>query len=154
MKKLFFILAAIVLINNACSPRVIYVKGDTTVEYRDSIITKIDSIEVPLPVEVIQTIVPAVEVWEAETSLAEARCELDTNLMVLRGHLKNKQKSLPVEIEHKEEFHQRDSIVREPYPVEVEKIVKVTPKWALWSVAFNLFLLILLGTGIYVVLRK
>lgn len=113
----------------SCSPKIIYLPGETTVEYRDSIITKIDTIPVPLPVEVIQTIVPAVEVWEAETSLAEARCELDTNLMVLRGEIKNKQKTIPAAVPSTSEYHSRDSIKTEYVPYEVKVPEKYIPWW-------------------------
>lgn len=125
----------------ACSPKIVYVKGDTEVVYKDSIITKIDSVEVPLPVEVIQTIVPAVEVWEAETSLAEARCELDTNLMVLRGELKNKQKSMPIGVPTTEQYHSRDSIQIKEIPVPVETIKYKTPKWCWWVLVIAAILL-------------
>ena len=119
----------VLFILSGCSPKIIYLPSETTVEYRDSIITKIDTIPVPLPVEVIQTIVPAVEVWEAETSLAEARCELDTNLMVLRGELKNKQKNLPVVVPSTEQYHSRDSVRIEYYPQEVPVPQKYIPWW-------------------------
>ncbi len=120
----------LLIIVSSCSPKIVPGPStDTNVVVRDSIVYVKDTVQVPLPVEIIQTIVPAVEVWEAETSLAEARCELDTNLMVLRGEIKNKKTTLPAEIEHQEQYHQRDSIqiIKEPYPVEVEK--KVYPKW-------------------------
>ena len=138
MGKISFLIHRIVMILStmvpcillfSCSPKVIYVKGDTEVVYRDSIITKIDSVEVPLPYEVVKEVVPFMDTLFMETSLAVSKSYVDTTTKTLQGEIKNKQKSLSVEIEHKEQFHSRDSIVREPYPVEVEKIVKVYPKW-------------------------
>lgn len=156
MKKFLIVIIlylAFASINSSCSPKVIYVKGNTEVQYRDSIIHQIDSVEVPVPVEVIKEISPIYEPLHMEITNAVADCWADTTTNTLQGTLKSRG-NVTVPVDNKQEFHYRDSIQIKEIPVPVETIKKVTPKWALWSVAVNLFLLILLGTGIYVVLRR
>lgn len=147
------IIISAALIFPACSPKVIYVKGNTEVQYRDSIIHQIDSVEVPLPVEVIKEVTPLLDPLHMEITNAVADAWVDTNTNTLQGTLKSRG-NVTVPVDNKQEFHYRDSVQITEIPVPVETIKKVTPKWALWSVAVNLFLLILLGTGIYVVLRR
>lgn len=120
----------VLILVSACSPKIVPVPStDTNVVVRDSIVYVKDTVQVPLPVEVVKEVVPFMDTLFMETSLAVSKSYVDTTTKTLKGEIKNKQKTLPVEIEHQEQYHQRDSIqiIKEPYPVEVEK--KVYPKW-------------------------
>lgn len=144
MSRIFLILAvliAAIFAASGCSPKVIYVKGETEVVYRDSIVTKIDSVEVPLPVEVVREVAAPTDTLEMETSLAKAKAWVDTASNTLRGEIKNKPKSLPVPVEHKEEFHRRDSIQKVEVPVPYEVIKYKVPKWCWWILGIAALLL-------------
>jgi len=144
MSRIFLILSVLIALMFAasgCSPKVIYVKGETEVVYRDSIVTKIDSVEVPLPVEVIKEVAAPTDTLEMETSLAKAKAWVDTASNTLRGEIKNKPKSLPVPVEHKEEFHQKDSIQKVEVPVPYEVIKYKVPKWCWWILGIAALLL-------------
>lgn len=132
MRRIFLILVvliAAIFAASGCSPKVVPPSNNTTVIIRDSIVYRTDSVEVPVPYEVVRNVVPSVEEWQAETSVAEARCSLDTNLMVLRGELKNKKTALQGSVQVPEHFHAKDSVVIKeiPVPYPVEKTVY--PKW-------------------------
>lgn len=127
-----------------CSPKVI-VRETAKIEYRDSIVTKIDSVEVPMPVEVIREVVPALDTLEMETSAAAAKAYLDTASKSLRGEMKNK-KSMVAPVPVTEKYQYRDSIIFRDIPVEVERIKKVVPKWCWWNLGFSI--LLLAGAGL------
>jgi len=112
----------------ACSPKIIYLPGETEVVYRDSIITKIDTLSVEIPKERIVEVVPILDTLTLDSSVSTARAWVDTSAKMLKGEMKTKG-TINVPVPSTEQYHQRDSIVREPYPVEVEKVVKVYPKW-------------------------
>lgn len=118
----------VLILVSACSPKIIYLPSETEVVYRDSIITQIDSVEVPLPVEVVKEVAFDYAPLHMETSLAEADVVADTTNRVLVGKIKNKPKA-KIPVETKIEYHARDSVVREPYPVEVKVPEKYVPWW-------------------------
>jgi len=94
------------------------------VNVRDSIVYNIKDSTVIRPVEVIKDIVPVYDTLHMSTSLAEADAYVDTSLHVLRGSIKNKEGYIQ-KIKYVDRIEYRDSIqvVKEPYPVEIEKIV-------------------------------
>ena len=53
----------------------------------------------------------------------------------------------------KEEYHARDSIIIKEVPVEVEKVVKVAPKWAWWTLGWTILSLLGLILFIYFKLK-
>ncbi len=59
------------------------------------------------------------------TTYSEFESYVDTTAKVLKGTARNKDIDIPVQIKWKEKIVYKDSIkvVKEPYPVEVEKIV-------------------------------
>lgn len=139
MRNLIFIVICLFLA--ACSPKVIYVKGDTTVEYRDSIVTKIDSVEVPVPFEVVKEITAVLDPLHMEITNAVADAWVDTNTNTLQGTLKSRG-TINTPVPTKEEYHSRDSIqIREiPVPYEVTKY-KV-PNWCWWVLAWGILALL------------
>lgn len=94
------------------------------VNVRDSIVYNIIDSTVIHPVEVIKDIVPVYDTLHMSTSLAEAQAYVDTSLHVLRGSIKNKE-GYTQKIKYVDRISYRDSIqiVKEPYEVQVEKIV-------------------------------
>ncbi len=138
MKKILAIISTLFILGS-CSPKVVYLpsENNTTVEKKDSIIYKTDTLKIDVPVEIYRDVVPSVDTLRLETSVAEAVCYLDTSTVALKGVLKNKKTALSqVQVVYKEKITYRDSIqyVREPYPVEVIKEKKYVPgiyKWAL-----------------------
>ena len=95
-----------------------------TVNVRDSIALHwIDSVRY-IPKEIVKDIVPQYDTLVMETSMAKSTSYVDTTTHTLKGKLENK-KGIEYKYIYKDRVEYRDSIhvVREPYPVEVEKIV-------------------------------
>lgn len=130
--KSFVIPFLIAVIFTACSPKIVYVpvKDSTSVERRDSVIYKVDTLRIPVPVETVKEVAPTLSPLHMETSVAEADAWVDTTTNTLKGVLKNKKTALSQpQVVYKEKIVYRDSIKTKevPVPVEVEKVVKHTP---------------------------
>ena len=138
--KSFIIPLLIAGIFASCSPKIIYtpVKDSISVERRDSIIYRVDTLRIPVPVETIKEVVPQMGVLEMSTSVAEARAWVDTATKTLKGELKNKKTELSQpQVVYKEKTVYRDSLITKeiPVPVEVEKEVKYVP-WPVKMLAY------------------
>ena len=123
--KNFLIIIMSVLLIIACGVVKPVIPGPSNnVNVRDSIVYNIKDSTVIRPVEVIKDIVPVYDTLHMSTSLAEADAYVDTSLHVLRGSIKNKEGYIQ-KIKYVDRIEYRDSIqvVKEPYPVEIEKIV-------------------------------
>ena len=147
LKYTFLILILGILAS--CSPKVIYVptNTDTHIEYRDSVIYKVDTLRIPVPVETVKEVVPPRDTLKMATSVAEARAWVDTTTNTLKGEMKNKKTALSqTQVVYKEKIQYRDTVITKevPVPVEVEKIVKVVPFfWKFLSVIGLLALFLL-----------
>lgn len=131
MKKITTCLLIAVLFS-ACSPKIVYVptNTDTHIEYRDSVIYKVDTLKIPVPVETVKEVVPPMDTLKMETSVAEARAWVDSTTKTLKGDMKNKKTELSQpQVVYKEKTVYRDSLVEKevPVPVEVEKKVPYVP---------------------------
>ena len=114
-----------VFITASCSPKVVYLPSDTVVEYRDSVIYKVDTLKIAVPVETVKEVVPPRDTLKMATSVAEAKAWVDTTTNTLKGELKNRKTSLSQpQVVYKEKIQYRDSLVTKEVPVEVEKIVE------------------------------
>lgn len=138
--KSFIIPLLIAVIFAACSPKVLYVptNTDTHIEYRDSVIYKVDTLRIPVPVETVKEVVPPMDTLKMETSVAEAKVWADTSTKTLKGELKNKKTELSQpQVIYKEKTVYRDSLITKeiPVPVEVEKEVKYVP-WPVKMLAY------------------
>lgn len=139
MKKILS-LVLIAFVFGACSPKIVYVptNTDTHIEYRDSVIYKVDTLRIPVPVETIKEVVPQMDSLKMETSVAEARAWVDSTTKTLKGEMKNKKTELSQpQVIYKERTVYRDSLVEKevPVPVEVEKKVPFVPFfWKFFSV--------------------
>lgn len=153
MYKFFAILATILILGSCTVYK--YLPGETIVERRDSIIYKVDTLKIELPVETIKEVVPSMDTLFMETSIAEASAWVDTSLFALKGTLKNKKTALTSpQIVYKEKISYRDSIVYKPYPVEVVKEKKVVPKWCWRMLVFDVVLLLVFAAWIYLKISK
>lgn len=123
------------VISSCTTVKYIPVKGETTVEYRDSIVTKLDTITVTrTEIQRVRDYTGMLDTLRLETKTARATAYLDTAARAIKGSLEDKEVPMQVVVPSKEEYHQRDSVerVEVPIPVEVEKVVEVVPKF--WRV--------------------
>ena len=138
--KSFIIPLLIAVIFAACSPKVIHtpVKDSISVERRDSVIYRVDTLRIPVPVETVKEVVPPMDTLKMETSVAEAKVWADTSTKTLKGEMRNKKTELSQpQVIYKERTVYRDSLVEKevPVPVEVEKEVKYVP-WPVKMLAY------------------
>lgn len=138
--KPFIIPLLIAVIFAACSPKInhIPVKDSISVERRDSVIYRVDTLRIPVPVETVKEVVPPMDTLKMETSVAEAKVWADTSTKTLKGELKNKKTELAAtQVVYKEKTVYRDSLITKeiPVPVEVEKEVKYVP-WPVKMLAY------------------
>ena len=138
--KSFIIPLLIAGIFASCSPKIIYtpVKDSISVERRDSVIYRVDTLRIPVPVETVKEVVPPMDTLKMETSVAEAKVWADTSTKTLKGELKNKKTELSrPQVVYKEKVVYRDSLVEKEVrvPVEVEKEVKYVP-WPVKMLAY------------------
>ena len=147
--KPFIIPLLIAVIFAACSPKIIYtpVKDSISVERRDSVIYRVDTLRIPVPVETVKEVVPPMDTLKMETSVAEAKVWADTSTKTLKGEMRNKKTELSQpQVIYKEKKVYRDSLITKeiPVPVEVEKKVPYVPfPWRFLSVIGLIALLIL-----------
>ena len=139
MKKILS-LVLIAFVFGACSPKIVYVptNTDTHIEYRDSVIYKVDTLRIPVPVEMVKEVVPPMDTLKMETSVAEARAWVDSTTITLKGEMKNKKTELSQpQVIYKERLVYRDTVITKEVsvPVEVEKKVPFVPfPWKFLSV--------------------
>lgn len=138
--KSFIIPLSIAVIFAACSPRIFHtpVKDSISVERRDSVIYRVDTLRIPVPVETVKEVVPPMDTLKMETSVAEAKVWADTSTKTLKGELKNKRTELSQpQVIYKEKTVYRDSLITKeiPVPIEVEKEVKYVP-WPVKMLAY------------------
>lgn len=147
MKPLHFLTVLILfcLLLSGCGTTK-YVPVKETEYVRDTVILKADTVRMTIPVEKIVEVVPAMDTLRMETSVAEAEAYLDTLTQTLKGSLKNKKIELKKEIQTIEKTKFVERKVEVPVPFEVVK-TKV-PRWAWFSLGFNLLFLLILILGI------
>ena len=141
----------------SCSPKVIYVptNTDTHIEYRDSVIYKVDTLKINVPVETVKEVVPPRDTLKMATSVAEAKAWVDTTTNTLKGELKNKKTALSQpQVVYKEKIKYRDSLVTKEVPVEVEKIVEKRYVPFIWKLLGSVGILALLFLALKIVLEK
>ena len=141
MKKSSLVFCALIaVVFTACSPKIVYVptNTDTHIEYRDSVIYKVDTLKINVPVETVKEVVPPRDTLKMDTSVAEARAWVDATTNTLKGEMKNKKTALSQpQVVYKEKIQYRDSLITKevPVPVEVEKKVPYVPLfWKIMSV--------------------
>ena len=123
MKKSSLVFCALIaVVFTACSPKIVYVptNTDTHIEYRDSVIYKVDTLKINVPVETVKEVVPPRDTLKMDTSVAEARAWVDTTTNTLKGEMKNKKTALSQpQVVYKEKIQYRDSLITKEVPVPV-----------------------------------
>lgn len=113
---------------------------------RDSIIRIIDTVRVEVPYEKIVEVVPKDTTSQIATSLAFSEAKIEGGYLhhslEQKGQITTKIDTVIItKIITKE--------VEKEVPVEVVKEVKYTPKWAWWSLIFNIVIILLIAFKIY-----
>ena len=109
---------------------------------RDTVILKADTVRMTIPVEKIVEVVPAMDTLRLETSVAKAMAYADTATGTLKGKIENKPYEQKKEIQHTEKIRTVEKRVE--VPVEVVKWKNRIPRWAWYSLGFNLLFLFVL----------
>lgn len=124
MKKLITLIITGILLLVSCGVTNQLPPATDTTNIRDSIAIHYVDSTVIIPVERIVDIVPQYDTLIMETSMAKSTSYVDTLTHTIKGKLENK-KGIEYKYIYKDRIEYRDSIhvVKEPYPVEVEKIV-------------------------------
>lgn len=135
------------------------VKGDTVVEYRDSIITKLDSIKVEITnTEYVRDWTGLLDTLElsAEGGKVRSKAWVDTTKSILAGELKTEPRKIDAVVPHTLEYHQKDSVKIQEVPVEVpvEIIKKVYPKWLVIISILGVISTSILGISIYLKVKR
>lgn len=111
-----------------------YVPVEKVVEVKDTVIVKVDTVRVEVPVERVVEVVPEMDTLKMETSVARAEAWMDGKS--LRGRMENKRAELKKPVDKVERL--KYVTVRQEVPVEVVKEKRVTPEWAWGSLIVNL----------------
>lgn len=130
-------------------------KEETVINYKDSTIFHIlDSIRI--------TEASRYKDWaglldtltlKTEDGSVLSRSYCDTTRNILAGELEVKPRQEKTRIVYKDRIVKKDSLVFKEIPVEVEKVKEVVPRWAWWSLAFNILGILLIGLFIYLKLK-
>lgn len=153
MRHLFVYFTSALLVFTGCKTiqyvpvetiKEVYIK-DTTVLHKTDTLIQVPEVSIADFIDVRDTLV-------MEASYSTAKAWVDTTYRLLKGSLVQGGK-LPVQIVEKERLVYRDSIITKEVPVEVEveKIVKVVPRF--WKF-FGVIGLLSLIAGVVLILRK
>ena len=128
MKKLFVIILSILLIVAGCGitkPVLPPATDNTTVHVVDSTVWHDSTVVHHVYKEIYNDYTDMLDTLRLATTYSEFESYVDTTAKVLKGTARNKDIDIPVQIKWKEKIVYKDSIkvVKEPYAVEVEKIV-------------------------------
>lgn len=137
-KLIFLTWISGLLLVSCGTPKYITVKEKEYI--KDTVVLKVDTVRVPVPVEVQVNVVPKLDTLKMETSVAEAQAYLDTLTQTLKGTLKNKKTELKKEIQTIEKIKYVEHKVEVPVPYEVVKTK--TPLWAWILLSIDVSLLV------------
>lgn len=156
LKYKFFLLPLVASMFLTVSCQIVrYVPVEHTeyVTVRDSVYFRDTLVRIELEKARLADFVDVGDTLVLSTDLACSTAFLDTTSGKLKGTLENIKKYVEKEVPLKEKITYRDSIVyqEKPYPVEVEKVVKVVPKF--WRI-FGVLGILSLAAGVLLILRK
>lgn len=144
------------LVFAACST-VKYVPVETVkeVHVKDSVYLRDTVVRVELEKARISDFVDVTDTLVLSDGYSRSTAFLDTTRAVLRGSIETIKPYIekPVPVKHKIEY--RDTVITKeiPVPVEVEKIKKVTPKWAWYSLIASIIMAFAIGAYAYIHLK-
>lgn len=153
-KFFLFPLVASMFLTVSCQiVRYVPVEHTEYVTVRDSVYFRDTLVRIELEKARLADFVDVGDTLVLSTDLARSTAFLDTTSGKLKGTLENIKKYVEKEVPLKEKIMYRDSIVYQdkPYPVEVEKVVKVVPKF--WRI-FGVLGILSLVAGVLLILRK
>lgn len=151
--KRFAILGGILCLSGvffACSPKIVQ---STVYETRDSIVFKVDTAYIQLPPERVKDYTDLSDTLTLKTDLATAKAWVNPSKEILEGEIQNNPKPIPVPVQSKEEYHQKDSIQIKEVPVFIDKVKEVIPNFFWWSLAFNILTVLAVGLYLYFKLK-
>lgn len=139
----------------SCSPKIIYQPVETIKEVtvRDTTYLRDTTIKYKIEKQYVRDYTGLLDELVLETDYAIARAHVDTAAAKLSGSIENKEKTVEIKTQWKERLVYRDSIITKEVPVEVEveKIVKVVPRF--WKF-FGLIGMLTVIAGVVLILRK
>ena len=140
------------------------ISGCKTIEYipvnhteyitvRDTTVLRDTTIKYKIEKQYVRDYTGLLDELVLETDYAIARAHVDTTAAKLSGSIENKEKTVEIKTQWKERLVYRDSIITKEVPVEVEveKIVKVVPRF--WKF-FGLIGMLTVIAGVVLILRK
>lgn len=140
MKRFIVLIMSIVLLAGCGLVKQVPIVNERVVIQKDTIIQRIDSVQIQLEREYIEVIKPDSSHLETKYAISDAKIDINGNLSHI---LQNKQVQIPVQVITKEVIHYKDSIQIKHVPIEVEK--KVYPKsyWYLLGIVVLLFVFVI-----------
>ena len=113
---------------------------------RDSIIYVSDTIEVPVPYEVIREIVPQDTVSVLNTSVASSTAKVENGML---SHSLEQKGALKTQIDtfYVTKYVEKIKEVEVPIEIQVEK--KVVPVWCWWNLVYSVILTLLVAFAAY-----
>lgn len=139
---LFFVVLGIC--SNSCSSlKEVPVQYIDRIEYRDSLVYIHDSVEVPVPYEVVKEVLPALDTSVLKTSNAESVAYLDTARRMINHTLEQKG-TVKTVIDTVIKVEYVDRLIEKEVPVEVE-VVKYRRDALFWVLlGWTLFTLLIM----------
>jgi hypothetical protein len=117
---------------------------------RDSLIYITDTITIEIPTEKIVQVLPADTTSQIATSLAFSEAKIEKGILT---HSLEQKGQIQAKIDTCYITQIKEKIVEKEVPVEVIKEVKYTPKWAWWSLIFNIVIILLIAFKIYLKIK-
>lgn len=116
-----FIIAVAICSNSCGALKEVPVETVEKIVYRDSLIYVLDSIEVPVPYEVVKEVLPDIDTSHLKTTLAESIAYLDTSKRKLHHTLEQKG-TIQYVYDTVHTVQYVDRIMEKEVPVEIEVI--------------------------------
>jgi hypothetical protein len=117
---------------------------------RDSLIYITDTITIEIPTEKIVQVLPADTTSQIATSLAFSEAKIEKGILT---HSLEQKGQIQAKIDTCYITRIKEKIVEKEIPIEVPVEVKHTPKWAWWSLIFNIVIILLIAFKIYLKIK-
>lgn len=153
MKRLIYILAAVLMLSVSCSPKIVEkVVTETITQYRDSTVWRDTTVYVPIPLETDQAIVHVGDTSHRETSVASSDAWIGADGF-LHHDLRNKPVRIPFALKVPERFIMSEARSTQEHAIIKTKEVKVEKKLSWWQ-KFRLVLFPVMLLGLLWAYRK
>lgn len=155
LRQMCTLYGAFLLLVSCATPKLVEKEVEKVV-YRDSVITRIDTVEVTLPPQKVKDYSDLKDTLVLSTDYAVSRSWVNQSKGTLEGTLETTPKPVEVQVPVQDEIHYRDSLifVEKPYPVEVEKRVRFIPKFWRFFGILGIVLSILSILSLYLKLKE